>query len=173
MSKKAAETIKEEIEALIPPTLFFFISLHIVMLVHNLMLEGTGVSLGTTVSVAIASLILGKAVLLADLLPFVNRYPDHPLIWNIAWKTMLYFVVATLIHYLERLIDAWRQAGSFVKGNEKLLAEMVWSRFWAVQILIAVLIFGYCTIREIVRATGQEKARRMMFGPLPKQHRAA
>jgi hypothetical protein len=86
---------------------------------------------------------------------------------------MLYFVVATLIHYLERLIDAWRQAGSFAKGNEKLLTEIVWSRFWAAQILIAVLIFGYCTIREVVRAIGEEKARRMFFGPMPKKHPAA
>ena len=170
---KASETVKEEIEALIPPTLFFFISLHIVLLVHNLMLEGTGISIGASVSVAIGSLILGKAVLLADLLPFVNRFPDRPLAWNIAWKTMLYFVVATLIHYLERLIDAWRQAGSFAKGNEKLLTEIVWSRFWAAQILIAVLIFGYCTIREVVRAIGEEKARRMFFGPMPKKHPAA
>jgi hypothetical protein len=170
---KASEKVKEEIEALIPPTLFFFVSLHIVMLVHNLMLEGTGVSLGISVSVAIGSLILGKAVLLADLLPFVNRFPDRPLAWNIAWKTMLYFVVATLIHYLERLIDAWRQAGSFAEGNEKLLAEIVWSRFWAAQIMIAVLIFGYCTIREVIRAIGEEKARRMFFGPMPKKHPAA
>ena len=165
---KASAKIKEEIEALIPPTLFFFISLHIVLLIHNLMLKGEGVSLTTSVSVAIGALILGKAVLLADLLPFVNRFPDRPLAWNIAWKTTLYFLVATLIHYLERLIEFWRQAGGFVAGNEKMLAEMVWSRFWAVQILIAVLIFGYCTIREVVRAIGEAQARRMFFGPMPK-----
>lgn len=165
---KASAKLKEEIEALIPPTLFFFISLHVVLLMHNLMLKGEGVSFTTSVSVAIGALILGKAVLLADLLPFVNRYPDRPLAWNIAWKTALYFTVATLIHYLERLFDFWRQAGGFVAGNEKMLAEMVWSRFWAAQMLIAILIFWYCTSREVVRAIGEEKALRMFFGPMPK-----
>ncbi len=166
MSKVSAK-VREELEALIPPTLFFFVALHIVALIRSLMLEGTGVTLGTTVSVAIASLILGKAVLLADLLPLVNRYPDYPLAYNIAWKTMLYALVAMLIHYLERLVDFWRQAGGFVAGNRKLLAEMVWPRFWAIQLLLVVLILAYCTMREVIRVVGADKARRMFFGPLP------
>jgi hypothetical protein len=163
---KLSTKVKEEVEALIPPTLFFFIALHIVALIRNLMLDGTGVSPSASVSVAIASLILGKAVLLADMLPFVNRFPDHPLAYNIAWKTTLYALVAMLIHYVERLIDFWKEAGGFVAGNEKLLAEMVWPRFWAVQILLVALILGYCTIREVIRVIGADKARRMFFGPL-------
>jgi hypothetical protein len=168
MSKLSA-TVKEEVRALIPPTLFFFIALHVVVLMRSLMLEGTGVSLSTSVSVAIASLILGKAVLLADLLPFVNRYPDYPLAYNIAWKTLLYALMAMLIHYLERLIEFWRQAGGFIAGNEKMLAEMVWPRFWATQLLLAVLILGYCTIREVVRVIGADQARRMFFGPMQRK----
>jgi hypothetical protein len=164
---KVTEKLKEEVEALIPPTLFFFIALHIVALMRSLMLKGTGVSLGTSMSVAIAALILGKAVLLADLLPFVNRYPDHPLAYNIAWKTLLYALVAMLIHYLERLVDFWQQAGGFVEGNRKMLSEMDWPRFWAIQMLLVVLILGYCTIREVIRVIGADQARRMFFGPMP------
>lgn len=170
MSKFTAK-VKEEFKALIPPTLFFFVALHLVAIIRSLMLEGTGVSLGTSVSVAIASLILGKAVLLADMLPIVNRYPNYPLIYNITWKTFLYALMAMLIHYVERLVDYWRQAGGFVAGNRKLLAEMIWPHFWAVQILLVILILGYCTIREVVRAIGADEARRMFFGPMPdKQH---
>ena len=32
----------------------------------------------STMSVAIAALILGKAVLIAGMLPFINRLPDKP-----------------------------------------------------------------------------------------------
>ena len=79
---KASSKIKEEFKALIPPTLFFFVALHLVVLIRSLMLKGTGTSVGTTVSVAIGALILGKAVLIADLLPIVNRYPDYPLAYK-------------------------------------------------------------------------------------------
>jgi hypothetical protein len=159
--------LKEEFLALLPPTIFFFVALHIVAFVRALMLKGTGISPLSSASVAVAALILGKAVLIADMLPAINRFPDKPLIYNVAWKTLIYMVMATLIHYLERLIDFWRQAGGFVAGNEKLLSEMVWPHFWAIQIILFVLIAMYCTIHELVRVIGREKLLRIFFGPLP------
>ena len=61
--------LKEEFFKLLPPTIFFFVALHIVMFVRVLMLEGTGLKPSSSISIAIAALILGKAVLLADMLP--------------------------------------------------------------------------------------------------------
>ena len=69
------------------------------------------------------------------------------------------------IHYVERLIDFWRQAGGFIAGNEKLLGEMVWPHFWAIHIVLVILIFGYCTMHELGRARGQEKVRELFSGP--------
>jgi hypothetical protein len=156
--------IKEEIRALIPPTIFFFITLNLVALLRVLMLEGTGVAVTTPLQTAVGALILGKAVLIADLLPFINRYPDKPLVYNVAWKTTIYVLVAMLIHYLERLAEFWTQAGSLAGGNQKLLAEIVWPHFWAIQILLMVLIFSYCVMHEFIRVIGAEKVREMLFG---------
>jgi hypothetical protein len=163
---KLSAKIKEEIDALLPPTIFFFIALHIVALFRVLMLKGTGIAPGTSVSVTVAALILGKAVVIADLLPFINRYPDKPLVYNVAWKVTIYVLVSMLVHYLERLVDFWREAGSFIAGNEKLLAEIVWPHFWAIQIFLVVLISMYCTMREFVRVIGGDRVKRMFFGPL-------
>ena len=167
MSKLSAK-IKEEIEALIPPTIFFFVALHLIALFRVLMLKGTGIALGTSISVTVAALILGKAVLIADLLPFINRYPNRPLVYNVAWKTTIYVLIAMFVHYLERLVDFWREAGGFIAGNQKLLAEIVWPHFWAIQILLVVLILMYCTMREFVRVIGGDEVRRIFFGPLHK-----
>ncbi len=164
---KLSTTLKKEIFELLPPTIFFFVALHIVAFVHVLMLKGTGISPLSSMSIAVAALILGKAVLIADLLPMINRFPNKPLIYNVAWKTLIYLLVATLIHYLERLVDFWRQAGGLVAGNEKLLAEIVWPHFWAIQIILFVLIVMYCMMHELVRVIGKEKALRIFFGPMP------
>src|SRR5438874_5829414 len=164
---KLSSKLKEEFLALLPPTIFFFVALHIVAFVRVLMLKGTGISPLSSVSMAVAALILGKAVLLADMLPVINRFPDKPLIYNVTWKTLIYLVVSALINYLERVVEFWRQAGSLVAGNEKLLSEMVWPHFWAIQLVLFVLIAMYCTVHELARVIGKEKVLRIFFGPMP------
>jgi len=166
MSKLSAK-IREELLEILPPTIFFFVALHLVAFIRVLMLEGTGLAPATSVSITVAALILGKAVVIADLLPFINRFPEKPLAYNVAWKTAIYLVVAGLVHYLERLVDFWREAGGFVAGNEKLLAEIVWPHFWAIQIFLFVLILMYCTLHEFARVIGGDKVKRMFFGPPP------
>jgi hypothetical protein len=161
---KAFEKIKEELLAMLPPTIFFFLTLNLVALVRALMTKGTGVPLTTPIQVAVAALILGKAVLIADMLPFINRFPDKPLAYNVVWKTAIYILVALLIHYLERLVEFWKAAGGFVAGNEKMLAEIVWPHYWAIQILLSVLIFEYCIMHEFARVIGVKKVRQMFFG---------
>jgi hypothetical protein len=143
------------------------VALHLVTFIRVLIAKGSHFEPLSTMSIAIASLILGKAVLIADMLQPINRYPNKPLAYNIAWKTVIYLLMATLIHYVERLIDFWRQAGGFVAGNQKLLAEIIWPHFWAIQIILFVLIAMYCTIHELVRVIGKEKMLRIFFGPMP------
>ena len=162
---KVSATIKEEIEALVPPTIYFFIGLHIVAIIRALMLKGEGIAISTTVSIALTALVLGKSVVIADLLPWINRFPKKPLVHNIAWKTLIYALVAMVIHYLERLIDFWRAAGGFFAGNEKLLAEIIWPHFWAIQIVLVVMVVVYCTMHELVRVLGREKMTQLFFGP--------
>jgi hypothetical protein len=141
--------------------------LHIVVFIRVLIAAGTHFVPLSTISIGIAALILGKAVLVADMIPVINRYPNRPLAYNIAWKTVIYLLMASIIHYLERLIHFSRQAGGIVAGNEKLLAQMVWPHFWAVQIIVFLLILVYCTAHELVRVIGKDKMLRLFFGPTP------
>src|SRR5207244_8180256 len=106
--------LKEEFFKLLPPTTYFFVALHIVAFVRVLMLEGTGLAPSSSVSIAVASLILGKAVLIADMLPMINRFPNKPLIYNVAWKTVIYLLISVVIHYMERLFYFWVQVGCCV-----------------------------------------------------------
>ena len=161
---KLSEKGKEEFLALIPPTIFFFLTLGLIAVVRVLMLKGTGIPASTPIQVAVGALVLGKSVLIADMLPVINRYPDKPLAYNVAWKTLIYVLAALVIHYLERLVEFWKEAGGFVAGNEKLLAEMVWPHFWAIQLILVVLIFNYCVLHEFSRVIGPTKLREMFFG---------
>jgi hypothetical protein len=164
---KLFQKLKEEFVAVLPPTIYFFVALHIVAIVRMLMLRGTAISPLTSVSIFVAALVLGKSVLIADMLPIINRFPGKPLIYNIAWKTTIYLLVSIVLHYLEHLIDFAREAHSLVAGNQKLLAQIIWPHFWAIQIFLFVLIVVYCTMHELVLVIGKEKVRRIFFGPMP------
>jgi hypothetical protein len=164
---KIFETLKHEFLEVLPPTIYFFVALHIVAYVRILMTKGIYLSPIATTSIAVAALILGKAVLIADWLPLINRYPEKPLIYNVAWKTGIYLLIATAIHYLERLFEFSREAGGLAAGNQKLLAEIVWPHFWAAEIIIFVLIVAYCTMRELARVIGRDRMLRLFVGPAP------
>jgi hypothetical protein len=48
-----------------------------------------------------------------------------------------------------------------------LFAEIIWPHFWAIQIILFVLIAAYCMVHELVRVIGREEAMRIFFGPIP------
>src|ERR1700727_1247724 len=65
------------------------------------------------------------------------------------------------LHYLERLYDYWKEAFGLVAANPKLLAELNWAHFWAIQILLTRLIANYCILAGLARVIGRDKLRKM------------
>jgi len=57
------EKLKEEFLAMLPPTIYFFVMLHIIAIIRSLMVKAGQFEPSSTVSIAVAALILGKAVL--------------------------------------------------------------------------------------------------------------
>ena len=170
--KHIMEKVKEEFLKMIPPTVFFFIALNIIAVVRRLLTTGTGLPTSSLLQIALAALIIGKAVLIADIMPMINRFPEKPLAYNIAWKTVIYYAMATLIHYLERVYDASKEAHGFDAANALLLEKIIWPHFWGMQIVIFVVILNYCVIRELGRALGEDRVFHLFFRhDLPKfQH---
>jgi hypothetical protein len=156
--------LKHEFHEVIPPTIFFLISFHIVVLDRKLMLRQYGLPVSSIASATVAALLVAKVVLITDALPFVNRFPDKPLIYNVVWKTVIYVVAAFVVHYLEHLLPIWWHTGGLGAANRQLLSEIVWPHFWAIQLWLVVLLFVYCALRELIRAIGREKVIEMFFG---------
>jgi hypothetical protein len=165
--------VKHEIVEVIPPTIFFLISFHIVLLDRALMAREYGLRPASMVGATIGALLVAKVVLIADMLPAINRFPEKPLIYNVVWKTAIYVVASLFVHYLEHLVPLWWRLGSLGAANEQLWSEMVWPHFWAIQLWLVVLIFVYCTVRELVRVIGRERALQIFFGIRAAGHPAA
>jgi hypothetical protein len=164
---KFTHSVKHLVREMIPPVTFFFITFQLLAFTRALMLKRYGIDEASFWEATIGALVAAKVVVLADLLPFINRFPNRPLIYNIAWKTPIYFVAAFVVHYLEEFFHFYRQAGDLASANHQLLDDVIWSRFWAIQIWLMVLLLVYCTMDELVRVIGKDKMRRIFFGPMP------
>ena len=158
------EVMKHEFHEVLPPTIFFLVAFHIVILDRILLLRQYGLPLSSVAGATVAALLVAKIVLITDKFPFVNRFPDKPLIYNVVWKTAIYVAASLLVHYLEHLIPVWWRMGAFLPAARHLWGEIVWPHFWAIQLWLIVLIFIYCSSRELVRAVGRKQVQMMFFG---------
>ncbi len=161
---KIFKIIKENFVEALPATIFFFIAFHLIALTEILLLRQYQIPVSTTAVITVSAPILAKAILLADKLPFINRFPNKPLIYNILWKTTIYVLIALVFRYLQTMIPMLLKHQSWSVANEHLQREIIWPHFWAVQIWVCVLFMFYSIIRELVRTRGKREVLRMFFG---------
>jgi hypothetical protein len=162
--KKIWPFLKKEFLELLPPTVFFFIAIGLLMLTKRLILQQYGIGFSDFAAVLIGALIVGKVVLIADALPFINKFPEKPLIYNVVWKTIIYVLAAFLVRLAEHLVPLIIKHGSFREAIAHLADEIVWPHFWIIYLWLSVLLFVYCALRELIRAIGRDQVLRLFFG---------
>ena len=158
------KAIKRELLEIIPPTIFFFVAFNVIVLTKKLMLEQYDIKFSGFAGATVGALIVAKVVLLADRIPLINKYPDKPLIYNAAWKTVIYVLVALAVRFLEYLIPHWWKYRDVSVALEHLWNETVWPHFWVIQIWLVCLFFVYVSFREFARAVGEERFLKMFLG---------
>ncbi|MEL6768591.1 MAG: hypothetical protein AAFP17_15525 [Pseudomonadota bacterium] len=166
---KARAFVAREFKHMLPPTIFFIISFNVLVMTVEMLDAGGVADASAHLAATIAALVCGKAVLVADKLPFFNRYPEHPLIWNTAWKTGLYVLVTLGFRLIEKLIGAATGQYGFVAGLEADVAHFDWPRFIAIQIWLVILFFVYTAVGELTNQIGRERILQMFLGPVSRR----
>src|SRR4051812_34226560 len=126
------QKLKKELRELLPVTLFFFVAFELLALSDALMLKQYGIDATTFFGATMLALIVAKVVVITDHFALVNRFPEKPLMYNVIWKTLIYFVAALVFRYAEHLIHFWRRSPDLAEANRRLFGEIVWPHFWAV-----------------------------------------
>jgi hypothetical protein len=81
-----------------------------------------------------AALVVGKAVLVANLLPFLFRFDRAPLIRPILVRAVVYTVVVFLVRVPERLVEYGWGGGSIGGIPNYVVSHFTWHRFATNQI---------------------------------------
>src|SRR3546814_18172076 len=96
---------------MLPPTIFFFFGFNLILFSKRLLLadyliEFSGFMLATT-----SALIVGKTVLVANMMPVLRRFDHAPLIQPILFKTVIYTLLVFAVRLLEAFIHYLIQIG--------------------------------------------------------------
>jgi hypothetical protein len=74
---------KHEFLMVLPPTIFFFLTINIIAFTSVLSLRGRGLDVSSILWATVLALVVVKVVLLVDHTPFVHKFPDKPLIYTV------------------------------------------------------------------------------------------
>jgi hypothetical protein len=162
--RRAGGWFLHELYEILPPTIFFLIGFNLVALTTNLILAEYSVAFASFMLATAAALVVGKAVLVANTLPFLGRYDRAPLILPILFKTVVYWVIVFLARLLEHFVRfclvEHNPIGEFLPH---MIATFSWDRFAAIQIWILVLFLIYVTGSELNHLFGAGELRRILF----------
>jgi hypothetical protein len=167
---RIVDRLRREFLSVLPPTLFFFLGFQLILFTKQLILAQYKVQFSGFMIATIAALVVGKAVLVADKMPFLRRFDRAPLIQPILFKTVVY----CLFVFVARLIEAFVRF-AFIEGNgpaaflPHLAAEFSWPRFIATQMWMFVLFLIYVTASELNTLFGDGELRRILFTYRPSE----
>lgn len=147
----------------LPPTLFFAIGFNLIVLTTQLILADYLIHFANFMLVTISALIVGKAVLVANALPFFRRFDTAPLIQPVLFKTVIYWAVVFLVRFLEKLGKYWFAGGTLSGIPEYVAKHFSWNRFLAIQIWILVLFLIYTMGTELNSLFGNGELIKILF----------
>jgi hypothetical protein len=168
-ARRIGVRILHEAREAIPPTIFFFIGFNFIVFTTNLLLAAYAVAVSSFMLATIAALVVGKAVLVANAMPYLRRYDRAPLIQPILYKTAFYWVVVFFARLLERFVHFsldGNPPGDFIPY---LITTFSWHRFSAISLWILVLFLIYVTATEFSHLFGPGELRRLFFTSRPSE----
>ena len=164
-----ARILHEAREAL-PPTIFFFVGFNFIVFTTNLLLADYAIAVSNFMLATVAALVVGKAVLVANAMPYLRRYDRAPLIRPILFKTAFYWVIVFLARLLERFVHfsviERNPSGEFMSY---LITTFSWHRFSAISLWILALFLIYVTATEFSHLFGPGELRRLFFTSRPSE----
>ncbi len=161
--RRAFDWLLEQMRHMLPTVIFFFIGFNLILWTKWLILKEQGIEYSGFVAATLAALLVGKAVLVVDHLPFMRRFDGAPLIQPIAFKTAIYWVVVFAFRLSEALIHFVFDGGALADFPGFLVAKFSWPHFLSIQLWLMVLFLVYVTIHELDMLFGDGELFRLFF----------
>jgi hypothetical protein len=138
-----------QVRHMLPAVTFFFIGFNLVLWTKQIVLHQHGIPFSGFVAATLAALLVGKAVLVTDHLPFMRRFEGAPLIQPILFKSAIYWAVVFIVRIAEGFVHFVLDGGSPGAFLSHVGEIFSWPRFLLVQVWLMVLFLIYVTAHEL------------------------
>jgi hypothetical protein len=152
-----------QVKHALPPTIFFFIGFNLILWTKRLILQEQGIEFSGFFTAIVAALLVGKAVLVTDNLPFMRRFDGAPMIQPILFKTAIYWLCVLIVRLAEEFVHFVAAGGAIAAFGDHLVDHFSWARFLSIQIWLMVLFLVYVTIHELNALFGDGELYRLFF----------
>jgi len=169
LARRIGARILHELREALPPTIFFFVGFNFIVLTTNLLVANYAVAVSNFMLATVAALIVGKAVITANAMPFLKLFDRAPLIQPILFKTAVYWVAVFFTRLAERFVHFLFEGNSPLDFATYLMSSFSWHRFIAISLWIFVLFMIYVTASEFSQLLGPREMRRLLFAYRPSE----
>src|SRR4051794_36209385 len=152
-----------QVKHVLPPTIFFFVGFNLILWTKRLILEEHGLEFSGFLTATLAALLVGKAVLVTDKIPFMRRFDGAPMIQPILFKSAIYWLCVFIVRLAERLVHFLASGGVITDFPTHLIEHFSWPRFLSIQVWLMVLFLVYVTIHEFNILLGNGELYRLFF----------
>ena len=152
-----------QVKHALPPTIFFFVGFNLILWTKRLILQEQGVEFSGFFTAIVAALLVGKAVLVTDNLPFMRRFDGAPMIQPILFKSAIYWICVLIARLAEEFVHFVAAGGAIAAFGDHFVNHFSLPRFLSIQIWLMVLFLVYVTIHEVNELFGDGELYRLFF----------
>jgi hypothetical protein len=152
-----------QVKHALPPTIFFFVGFNLILWTKRLILQEQGVEFSGFFTAIVAALLVGKAVLVTDNLPFMRRFDGAPMIQPILFKSAIYWVCVLIVRLVEEIVHFVAGGGAIAAFGDHFVNHFSLPRFLSIQIWLMVLFLAYVAIHELNGLFGDGELYRLFF----------
>src|SRR5262249_13194344 len=152
-----------EMKHILPPTIFFFIGFNLLLWTKRMLLQEYHIEFSGFLVATMSALVVGKAVLVTDHMPFMRRFDGAPLWQPILFKAPIYPACVSGVRIGGDLPHVRQGGGGRVVFPPHLIDRFSWPHFLIIQVWLMVLFLVYVTIHELNRLFGDGELYRLFF----------
>lgn len=156
--------LKQEIINAIPAIIYFCIAFNLINFTEGLYYTAGYLNSYSYLAVTMGALVAGKVLIIVNTFPFINAFPNKPLIYNIAWKSLIYSVAVLLVRVLEDYIHIAWQYDNVRSAYQLVKTKLTLAPFWGTQMWLTLIFFVFVVFSEFTRVIGKDKIKLILLG---------